>query len=520
MRNRLLILLLVVLVAAALVSCNQETESKTFTVTFKANDEAATGEMAPQKVERYVNESLAANKFVKEGWIFRSWNTKADGTGTAYFDKATVRLAKDITLYAQWEYNQVSVTFNANGGTGEMPAQNVNKRTDTPLNANTFTLVDCAFTGWNTKSDGTGTAHGDKSVIKISQDITLYAQWHHHEAIITFDKNGGDGTMAAQIVQINTPTALTANTFTKESHVFVGWNSEAAGTGASYANKAEINIADNLTLYAQWLPSKIVTFNANGGSGEMESQIVPAETPTMLKANAFTNGDLIFAGWNTEAEGSGTAYDDKAQVSLSDDLTLFAQWTDAIIIDESTTELGTGRYTIDKNVTIDSRITVSGDAVIVLPDGFTLTASNGISVNNGFALRIETSGTGTGSLDATGADGNAAIGGDSGSDSGSIVITGGSITAISAEGGAAGIGGGASGTAGAISISGGTVNAVAGGGAFAIGRGAESTGVSAITISDTLSLLSNFEPVIPASSYTDAGDAPTPAHMVMISPGT
>ena len=518
MRNRLFLLLLFVLAAAVFVSCNQDAESKTFTVTFKANDEGATGEMSPQKVERYVSESLAANKFTKEGWKFKSWNTKADGTGNAYFDKSTIRLAKDITLYAQWEYNQVTVTFYPNGGSGEMPSQKVNKKENTPLSANTFTRVDYDFTGWNTKSDGTGTVYENQSVIKTSQGLSLYAQWHHREAIITFDNNGGEGSMSAQTVRINTPTALSANAFTKENHVFMGWNTKDDGTGTSYSDKAEINTADNQTLYAQWQPSKTVTFDANGGSGEMAPQIVPAETATVLKANAFANGEKVFSGWSTEADGTGTAYDDKAQITTSNDVTLYAQWADAIIITESTTELSTGRYTIDRDVTIGSRITVTGNAVLVLPGGFTLTASEGISVNDGYSLRIETSGTGTSTLNATGSGGNAAIGGNSGLDSGSIVITGGSITATCSEGGGAAIGGGVNGKAGSINISGGTVNAGASN-AFAIGKGAGSTGASAITISDALSLTSNFVSVVPASSYTDAGDPP-PYHMVMISPST
>ena len=199
-------------------------------------------------------------------------------------------------------------------------------------------------------------------------------------------------------------------------------------------------------------------------------------------------------------------------------MTLYAQWADAIIITESTTELSTGRYTIDRDVTIGSRITVTGDAVLVLPDDFTLTASKGISVNDGYSLRIEASGSGSGKLSSTSVGGNSAIGGNSCLDSGSIVITGGSITATCSEGGGAAIGGGANGKAGSINISGGTVNAGASN-AFAIGKGAGSTGASAITISDALSLTSNFVSVVPASSYTDAGDPP-PYHMVMISPST
>lgn len=517
MRNRLFLLLLFVLAAAVFVSCNQDAESKTFTVTFKANDESATGEMSPQKVERYVSESLAANKFTKEGWAFKSWNTKADGTGNAYFDKSTIRLAKDITLYAQWEYNQVTVTFNANGGTGDMPAQKVNKKENTPLNSNTFTRVDYDFTGWNTKTDGTGTVYENQSVIKTSQDLSLYAQWHHREAIITFDNNGGEGSMSAQTVRINTPTALSANAFTKENHVFMGWNTKDDGTGTSYSDKAEINTADNQTLYAQWQPSKTVTFNANGGSGEMAPQIVPADTATVLKANAFANGEKVFSGWNTVAAGTGTAYDDKAQITTSNDVTLYAQWADAIIIDESTTVLATGRYTIDRDVSISSRVTVSGNAVLVLSDGFTLTASNGISVNDGYSLRIEASGSGSGNLYAIGAGGNAAIGGNSGNAAGAITITGGNVTANSSEGGA-GIGGGSGCTAGTVIISGGTITAISDG-AFGIGRGAGSSGTSEIRIDDSLSVTINFiTPVTPASSYNDAGEVPSSSHMVRVSP--
>ncbi|MBQ3697679.1 MAG: InlB B-repeat-containing protein, partial [Spirochaetales bacterium] len=492
-----------------------------------------------------VSESLAANKFTKEGWKFKSWNTKADGTGNAYFDKSTIRLAKDITLYAQWEYNQVTVTFYPNGGSGEMAPQKVTKKENTPLSANTFTRVDYDFTGWNTKSDGTGTVYENQSVIKTSQGLSLYAQWHHREAIITFDNNGGEGSMSAQTVRINTPTALSANAFTKENHVIIGWNTKSDGTGTAYSDKAEISTADNQTLYAQWQPSKTVTFNANGGSGEMDPQIVPADTATVLKANAFVNGDKVFSGWNTVAAGTGTAYDDKAQITTSNDVTLYAQWADAIIITESTTELSTGRYTIAGNVTIGSRVTVSGDVVIVLPDDFTLTASKGISVNDGYSLRIETSGTGTSTLKATGSEGNAAIGGNSGNASGAITITGGDVTADS-SGGGAGIGGGANGKAGSINISGGSINAtssdggagigggsgctagtviISGGtitaisyGAFGIGRGAGSSGTSDIRIDDSLSVVINiFSPVTPASSYNDAGEVPS-SHAVRVSP--
>ena len=76
-----------------------------------------------------------------------------------------------------------------------------------------------------------------------------------------------------------------------------------------------------------------VTFAPNGSEeypveGTMEPQTVPANTNTELTANAFTREGYDFKGWNTEADGSGTPYADKAAVSLTENTTLYAQWED------------------------------------------------------------------------------------------------------------------------------------------------------------------------------------------------
>lgn len=70
--------------------------------------------------------TLPANGFIRPGYTFTGWNTKADGTGTAYANKATVKdLTKTnsatVTLYAQWKVNSYSIAFKCNGSTeGEM----------------------------------------------------------------------------------------------------------------------------------------------------------------------------------------------------------------------------------------------------------------------------------------------------------------------------------------------------------------------------------------------------------------
>ena len=148
-----------------------------------------------------------------------------------------------------------------------------------------------------------------------------------NEITITFDSNGGTGSMASMTVNPGIGNTLTANTFTREDYTFTGWNTKADGTGTAYADKATVNFSENTTLYAQWTQDPVITFDANGGDGTMGAQTVKPSEATTLTVNAFTRADYDFAGWNTAADGSGTAYADKAEITTDTDITLYAQWT-------------------------------------------------------------------------------------------------------------------------------------------------------------------------------------------------
>ncbi|MBR3562140.1 MAG: InlB B-repeat-containing protein [Oscillospiraceae bacterium] len=138
-------------------------------------------------------------------------------------------------------------------------------------------------------------------------------------------------------------------------------------------------------------------------------------------------------------------------------------------------------YVVDKDVTIDERITVTGDVRLLLCDGATLTASKGITVtgaNN--SLTIYGQSGDAGALIANGAGNQAGIGGTQGVAGGTVTINGGNITATSAYGGA-GIGGGGDGGAGGnTTINGGIVNAQGGNGAGIGGGYSGGTGTTII----------------------------------------
>lgn len=175
----------------------------------------------------------------------------ADGSYT----KTAGSKAGDTYVYANGKWaikgNEITITFDPNGGTGSMEAMSVNPGVDNTLTANTFTRADYTFTGWNTAADGTGTAYADQATVNFDTNTTLYAQWTQNP-VITFEANGGEGNMGAQTVQPNEATALTASAFTRADYDFAGWNTAADGSGTAYADQAAITTSENVTLYAQW----------------------------------------------------------------------------------------------------------------------------------------------------------------------------------------------------------------------------------------------------------------------------
>ena len=148
-----------------------------------------------------------------------------------------------------------------------------------------------------------------------------------NEIAITFDPNGGAGSMKPMSVNPGVGNKLTDNTFTRENYTFTGWNTAKDGTGKTYADGAIVNFSADTTLYAQWTQNPVITFDANGGEGNMGTQTVNPGVSAALLANTFTRADYDFAGWNTKADGTGTAYADKTTIAVSANTTLYAQWT-------------------------------------------------------------------------------------------------------------------------------------------------------------------------------------------------
>lgn len=218
-----------------------------------------------------------------------------------------------------------TITFNSNGGSGTMSNQTTN--TSTAITLNTFTRTGYTFAGWATSAGG-AVVYTDGQSYDFSADITLYAKWTPNNNTITFDANGGTGTMSNQIIATGATASLSANTFTRAGYTFAGWATTAGGAVA-YADGASYTMGTgNVTLYAKWTANNYnVIFNANGGSGVMSNQSIASGSSAALSTNTFTRTGYTFSGWNTAIDGSGTSYANGATYTMgTNDITLYAQW--------------------------------------------------------------------------------------------------------------------------------------------------------------------------------------------------
>ena len=253
--------------ALAFTGYTATTVGTSYTVSYDLNGGSGTTPAGTSGNLGQVIAVAGAGDITRAGYTFVGWNTVAGGTGQAASlgGSYTVPLGNS-TLYAQWA---TTVTFDANGGTGSMSNQTAS--TATALTTNGFARTGYSFAGWNTAANGSGTAYANLASYPFAVSATLYAQW---TATVTFDANGGTGSMTSQTA--SAATALTTNSFTRSGYTFTGWNTAANATGTAYANLASYPFATNATMYAQWTADAAPVTPTGGGAAAAE----PTPSPT------------------------------------------------------------------------------------------------------------------------------------------------------------------------------------------------------------------------------------------------
>lgn len=131
------------------------------------------------------------------------------------------------------------------------------------------------FSGWNSKSDGSGISYAVGSSYSTAASLALFAQYTSNP-VVTFNSNDGNSVSVYQTVTSGSPAVLSSNTFSRSGFSFSGWNTAPDGSGVAYANSASVTISSSLALYAQWAA---ITSGSSSGGGSASSRSLDPITP-------------------------------------------------------------------------------------------------------------------------------------------------------------------------------------------------------------------------------------------------
>ena len=197
--------------------------------------------------------------------------------------------------------------------------------------------------GWYTGENGTGTRYTSAEVWRTvpQKFLTLYPNFVPISGSLQFNANGGTGTAPQSPAVCNYENCIAPeNTFTPPvGYKFKNWShyNDGVGTTSFFApgENAGVTISHAIRepiLVAQWEPIVYtVTFNSNGGTGNMTNQSRKYNDDVSLTLNTFRRSGYIFVGWNASADGTGVAYADGAIENLTTTnnaiVNLYAQWS-------------------------------------------------------------------------------------------------------------------------------------------------------------------------------------------------
>ena len=207
------------------------------------------------------NQAFTNNGFTKTGYTLTGYSDKENGsknyevTNTVNGEFIDTNYPSK-TLYAVFTANTYKVVFNNNGGSGTKTELTCTYDKDCTLSTEGFTKEGYTISGWSKTSEGEIEYTADATVRNLAEtgSITLYAKWSANTYTITYNANGGTGSMNKTTCVYDTNCTIAGNSFTKENYDFVNWAKDSI-TGETYnAGSTVKNLATsgNVDMYAIW----------------------------------------------------------------------------------------------------------------------------------------------------------------------------------------------------------------------------------------------------------------------------
>ena len=316
-----------------------------YRVIFDANagGKTVTGTMDDQVFTYDQQQTLNANQFVctdsvyddrlkqnTQLYEFGGWNTKADGSGDTYADKAdftnkSVKHGERITLYAQWKHVTKTLTYVSEHGTAPSAAD-VDIFSEVTVAGAPANVEGYTFVGWRSDIDGLRETFksGDKFVMP-NTDVTLTAVWKEivpaAKADLTYVDTVSDGTADAVETEVGTWVTVKAAPAAVDGKTFKGWKSNIGGTVYQPDDKFQMPATD-VTLTAVWDSETYTITWKNGDTILGKTNVKRGETPEYIgetpTKDATVDKTYTFKGWTPEI------------TAATEDATYTAQFDEAV----------------------------------------------------------------------------------------------------------------------------------------------------------------------------------------------
>ncbi len=299
-------------------------EEKHYKISFRWNGGDG-GKLAAVQATYGEEYQLPLNTFYRKYYRFTGWNTKADGTGKAFADGATVSNLSatdgaEVILYAQWaktRYQNYKIVFTKNDpdATGKDLTQTAVNGTSVKLWQNHFTKEGYLFVGWAKSPTGEVAFTNGQTVSypSINGDaatkVTLYAKWQKQFQIV-FNKNSADavGNTLTQTVK-TAKVKLWMNHFTREGYTFAGWATRPNGP-VVYKNSETIlcsklnpSSTAKINLYAVWTRTIGSTVKFGNYHGASDWTVVDSEgDKALLVSKSIVDLKAYYDGWDGEED--------------------------------------------------------------------------------------------------------------------------------------------------------------------------------------------------------------------------
>lgn len=260
-----------------------------YLLTLKYNDENDT----INKKLYDANQTVTLPSLSREGYAFRGWATSSTKTQPDYLPGETYTVKGNAYLYGVWEIIEYLVQYDANGGQDPPATQSFTVENPAQFAAQGgMKNENYAFIGWSgTKGGGVQYKAGDTidpSVMGGKTSITLYAVWKDSFSV-TYDANGGTGTLPAQTVRPGNSVNLSSGSgLSRKGYRLLGWSENKNAQTAQYAPGQSVTPGNDLTLYAVWEKTSITIYfsNAKGWSD--------------VRAYVWKDGGAYLASWPGE----------------------------------------------------------------------------------------------------------------------------------------------------------------------------------------------------------------------------